>query len=194
VPDAVVIPGLMGGPWTPLLMYTGDVAESRGAAVHRLWWTEEPGPPFEPGIEAWVRGQVTPRLDTLTGTPLLIGKSLATHAASLAADRSLPAVWHTPVLTMPWVAAGLERATAPFLLVGGTADEYWDSGLARRLTPHVLEVDGADHGMYVPGPLTDSITVLAGIVTAVEEFLDAIAWPSRADADEVRPAGSSPGT
>jgi pimeloyl-ACP methyl ester carboxylesterase len=209
--DAVVIPGRTYGPSAPLPMYAGDVAESRGATVHRYWWTEEPGNPFEPGIEAWVRGQVTPLLDTLTGadvrarndrgggaqsgtgTPLLIGKSLGTNAASLAADRSLPAVWLTPVLTMPWVAAGLERATAPCLLVGGTADELWDSALARRLSPHVLEVDGADHGMYVPGPLTDSIAVLARVVTAVAEFLETIGWPGSTDAAQVRPAGSSPG-
>jgi pimeloyl-ACP methyl ester carboxylesterase len=199
MPDAVVIPGRMGGPWAPLPMYAGDVAENRGATVHRHWWTEEPGDPFEPDIEAWVHGQVTPLLDALTaqsgtGTPLLIGKSLGTNAASLAADRSLPAVWLTPVLTMPWVAAGLERATAPCLLVGGTADEFWDSALARRLSPHVFEVDGADHLMYVPGPLTDSIAALARVVTAVEEFLETIGWPSPTDADQVRPAGSSPGT
>jgi hypothetical protein len=225
--DAVVIPGRAGGPWAPLPMYAGDVAESRGATVHQHWWTEEPGELFEPAIEAWVYGQVAPLLDRLTGadvrarnergggaqsgtgadvgarsergggvqsgtgTPLLIGKSLGTMAASLAADRSLPAVWLTPVLTVPWVIAGLERATAPCLLVGGTADKLWDGALARRLTPHVFEVDGADHGMYVPGPLTDSIAVLARVVTAVEEFLDAIGWPG---ADAVRPGGSSPGT
>jgi hypothetical protein len=175
-------------------MYTGDVAAQRGATVHRHWWTEEPGQPFEPTIEAWVHGQVTPLIDTLPGPPLLIGKSLGTNAASLAADRSLPAVWLTPVLTMPWVAAGLARATAPFLLVGGTADTIWDGALARQLTPHVLEVDGADHGMYVPGPLTDSIAVMTRVVTAVEAFLDAIGWPGPTDADQVRPAGSSPGT
>jgi pimeloyl-ACP methyl ester carboxylesterase len=207
-----VIPGRMGGPRSPLPMYTGDVAAHRGATVHRHWWTEEPGEPFEPPIEAWVHGQVTPLLEQLTGaeerarnergggaqsgtgTPLLIGKSLGTNAASLAADRSLPAVWLTPVLTMPWVAAGLARATAPCLLVGGTADKLWDSALARRLSAHVLEVEDADHGMYVPGPLTDSIAVLARVVTAVEEFLDTIGWPGPADADRVRPAGSSPGT
>jgi hypothetical protein len=176
--DAVVIPGRMGGPWSPLPMYAGDVAGNRGATVHRHWWTEEPGQPFEPAIEAWVRGQVTPLLDTLDGTPLLIGKSLGTNCAGLAADRSLPAVWLTPVLTVPWVVTGLERATAPFLLIGGTGDKIWDGALARRLTPHVLEVDDADHGMYIPGPLTDSIAVLGRVVVAVEEFLDAIGWPA----------------
>jgi hypothetical protein len=175
--DAVVVPGSVGGPWAPLPMYAGDVAEGRGATVHRHRWTADHPDPFEPEVEAWVHAQVIPLLDTLTGPPLLIGKSLGTKCASLAADRSLPAVWLTPVLTVPWVAAGLKRATAPFLLVGGTADKIWDSALARRLSPHVLEVEGADHGMYVPGPLTDSIAVLGRVVTAVEEFLDAIGWP-----------------
>jgi hypothetical protein len=53
----------------------------------------------------------------------------------------------------------------------------WDSALAHRLTPHVLEVEEADHGLYVPGPLTASIEVLSRMVVAVEEFLDAIGWP-----------------
>jgi len=176
--DAVVIPGRMGGPWSPLPLYTGDVAGNRGATVHRHWWTEEPGEPFQPAIEGWVRGQVAPVLDGLDGTPLLIGKSLGTNAAALAAERSLPAVWLTPVMTVPWVADALARATAPFLLIGGTADEIWDGAQARRLTPYVLEVENADHGMYVPGPLTDSIAVLGRVVTAVDEFLAAIAWPA----------------
>jgi hypothetical protein len=34
-----------------------------------------------------------------------------------------------------------------------------------------------DHGMYVPGPLTDSIAVLGQTVTAIREFLIAIGWP-----------------
>ncbi|MEU7847240.1 hypothetical protein AB0B74_26595 [Micromonospora parva] len=40
-------------------------------------------------------------------------------------------------------------------------------------------MDDADHGMYVPGPLTGSIAVLSRVVVAVEEFLDAIGWPSQ---------------
>jgi pimeloyl-ACP methyl ester carboxylesterase len=175
--DAVVIPGRLFGPAAPLPMYAGDVAERRGATIHRHSWSQEPPNPFDPQIEGWVCGEVTPLLDKLGGCPLLIAKSMGTNAAALAADRSLPAVWLTPVLTVPWVTAALGRATAPFLLVGGTADEIWDGGLARQLSPHVLEVEGADHGMYLPGPLTDSIAVLGRTVLAVEEFLHAIDWP-----------------
>jgi hypothetical protein len=61
--------------------------------------------------------------------------------------------------------------------VGGTADAVWDSAVARRLSAHVLEIEGADHGLQVPGPLVDSIAVLGRVVTAMDEFLDAIDWP-----------------
>ncbi|MEV1155058.1 alpha/beta hydrolase [Micromonospora chokoriensis] len=176
--DAVVIPGGRFGPGAPLLMYAGDVAQQRGATVHRYSWSQE-FPKFDqPEIEGWVGAEITPLIDTIRGRPLLIGKSLGTNAAAIAAERALPAVWLTPLLTLPWVADALGLSTAPFLLVGGTADKVWDSDLARRLSPHVLEVEGADHGMYVPGPLTESIAVLSRVVVAVEEFLDSIGWPS----------------
>jgi hypothetical protein len=69
---------------------------------------------------------------------------------------------------MAQVIAGLERAPAPFLLNGGTADASWDGTIARRVTPHVVEVAGADHGMCAPGQLTDSITILSQVVTAID--------------------------
>ncbi|MFL6077448.1 MAG: hypothetical protein ACJ73S_29140 [Mycobacteriales bacterium] len=175
--DAVILPGRLYGPQAPLLMYTADVAERRGATVHRHSWREHPRLD-ESAFEDWVRGEVADLLDTVGGQPLLIGKSLGTLATSLAADRALPAIWLTPLLAHPSVVAALERATAPFLLVGGTADEAWDTAAAHRLTPHVLEVEAADHGMYVPGPLTDTLAVLTEVVTAADDFLAAISWPS----------------
>jgi hypothetical protein len=178
VADAVVIPGAMFGPAAGLLTYAAAVAERRAVAVHRYSWSQQPPDPFQPHIQDWVRDQITPLLDTVSGTPLLIAKSLGTTAAALAAERHLPAVWLTPLLTAPWVTAALTRATAPFLLVGGTADAMWDGTLARRLSPSVLEIDGADHGLFVPGPLTNSITVLGRLVTAMDDFIGAIGWPA----------------
>jgi hypothetical protein len=61
----------------------------------------------------------------------------------------------------------------------GGADKYWDGRLARSLTPHVVEVEGADHGMFVPGGLAVSAAVLGDVMTAVERFLDDVAWPPR---------------
>jgi hypothetical protein len=176
--NALVIPGGRFGPAAGLLMYAGLVADRRGATVHRHSWSQEPSGPFEPEIESWVCADVARVLDVVGDSPLLIAKSLGTNAAALAAERVLPAVWLTPVLTVPWVASAMDRATAPFLLVGGTADPMWDGALARRLSPYVLEVEGADHGMQVPGPLVDTIAVLGRVVVEMEEFLSAVGWPS----------------
>jgi hypothetical protein len=181
---ALVIPGGMYGPHAPLLMYASEAARLRAASVHPLMW----GRPHEPrrldplARGPWVLTDVVPALDRLAeerpgAAPLLIGKSLGTYASALAADRTLPAVWLTPVLDAEWVVDGLRRSTAPFLLVGGTADPMWKGDLARELTSYVLEVEGADHGMYVPGRLAACAAVLGRVATAVEDFLDAAVWP-----------------
>lgn len=180
--DAIVVPGGRFGPAAGMLMYAAATADHRGATVHRHSWSEKPPSYLEPEIESWVCDQINPLLDTVGGAPLLIAKSLGTNAAALAAERSLPAVWLTPVLTTPWIPAALSRATAPFLLVGGTADAMWASTMAHGLTPHVLEIEDADHGLFVPGPTRDSIAVLGRVVTAIDEFLDTTGWPARANA------------
>jgi len=172
-----VIPGGRFGPAAGLLMYAGLVAGRRGADVRWHSWSERPPSPDAPEVETWVGEEIGTLLDTVGGHPLLIAKSLGTNAAAVAAERRLPAVWLTPILTVPWIPAALGRATAPFLLVGGTADEDWDGAMARQLSPHVFEVAGADHGLQVPGPLVDSIAVLGRVVAAMEGFLDAIEWP-----------------
>jgi hypothetical protein len=51
--------------------------------VHRYSWSQEPPKPFEPEVEAWVQDEVSPLLDAIGGTPLLIAKSLGTNAAGL---------------------------------------------------------------------------------------------------------------
>ncbi|WP_202806716.1 alpha/beta hydrolase [Kribbella catacumbae] len=195
--EAVILPGGMFGPFAPLLMFSADAAERRGARLTPVWWDEPDRPmtltPEERG--PWVVGQLERAAPSLRSAEaaveakaeagagpagegtLIVAKSLGTHAAVVAAELALPAVWLTPVLTSEWVVDGLRRATAPFLLVGGTADSLWDSGLARELTPYVMEVEGADHGMYVPGRLAASTAVLGQVATAVEDFLDEAVWP-----------------
>lgn len=172
--NAVIIPGGMYGPQAGLLAYAGEAAARRGANLELISWTPPKGRPL---VErhSWVYEQVTSVVEKLA-TPLLIGKSLGSYGAAVAADRGLPGIWLTPLLTMPACVEPLRRATRPFLLVGGTADDFWDGALARELTPHVLEVTGADHGMKVPGPLHRSAEVLGQVATTMEAFLDSVVW------------------
>jgi len=179
---ALVVPGRMLGPHQPLLYYAAAAARSRQATVERLdWQPAQALGPTTPAdeVQAWVLGQVGRALDRLGGQPLLVAKSLGTHAAPLAADRGLPAVWLTPLLHEELVVEALRRARAPFLLVGGTADTpAWDGELARSLTPYVCEVPEADHGMHVPGPVAATAAVHGQVGTAVERFLDEVLWPA----------------
>jgi hypothetical protein len=176
----VIAPGAWYGKEAPLLKFAGLAAERRGAVVRAAEWDLGAD-----GAGAMVAARVSAVVDGLVHAgvpgPVIVGKSLGSRAAQVAADRQLPAVWLTPLLAEPpdagFVLAALNRATAPFLLVGGTADPCWDGGIARSLTPHVAEVAGADHGMLVPGPLAASAAVLGEVTTAVERFLDDVAWP-----------------
>lgn len=175
----MVAPGQGYGTDGPLLMYAALAVERRGGLARRITWVV---PEFASAGEerAWVISQVSAAVDALqatTGAPMVIGKSLGSLAAPLAASRGLPAVWLTPVLTDEPTLTALRQGTAPCLLVGGTADPVWDGRLARSVTPHVLEVEGADHGMFVPGRLAASAAVLGRVATAVEDFLDDHVWP-----------------
>ena len=127
-----------------------------------------------------VASQVESAVDEVTAAtgaaPVVIGKSLGSLAAPLVAERGLAAVWFTPLLTDEPTVAALRRATGPCLLVGGTADQFWDGQAARSLPAEVVEVDGADHGMFVPARLAASAAVLGQVITAVEDFLDHIVW------------------
>ena len=161
-------------------MFATDAAIARGAEPKLLWWQDLDTLRAVPANEigAHIAAQIAPHVAGRDpANTLLVAKSLGTHGATVAADNYLPAVWLTPLLTSDWVIDGLRRSTAPFLLVGGTADSFWDSALAHELSPHVLEIDGADHGMYVPGRLAASAAVLGEVATAVEDFLDQVVWP-----------------
>lgn len=177
----VLIPGARLGPHQPLLSYTWLAGRDRGAeAYHVEWPADRPSFADSAAAARWVIGQIAAVLAAFpVRRPVLVGKSLGTYAAALAAERGLPGIWHTPLLSDPQCVAALRRGRAPYLLIGGTADALWDGELARTLTPHVVEVPGADHGMVVVGePLARSAAVLGRVVTAIEDFLDQRVWPT----------------
>ncbi len=175
---AVLAPGGVSTVDIPLLMYSGLAVRRRGGHVHGIAWNS---PVDWPNRHSFVATRVAAALEEVeaaagASSPVLFGKSLGTLAAPLAADRGLAAVWFTPLLTDEPTVAGLRRASAPVLLAGGTADSWWDGAVARSITPHVVEVEGADHSMTVPGPLSASATVLGQVMDVVEAFLDDVVW------------------
>jgi hypothetical protein len=177
--SAILAPGANYGADGPLLMYAGLAVQRRGGRTRPIAWSLPRSSDFSQ-LREQVASQVESAIDEMTsaaGTaPVVIGKSLGSLAAPLVADRGLAAVWFTPLLTDEPTVAALRRATGPCLLVGGTADKFWDGHTARSLTPDVVEIDDAEHRMFVPGPLAASAAALGQIITAVEDFLDHRVW------------------
>jgi hypothetical protein len=128
--------------------------------------------------DAWARERAELALGRVAQaeTVLVLAKSLSTRAASVAAERGLPAVWLTPLLPVPEIAAALRARTAPALLVGGTNDESWDGEFARELSDDVLELEGADHGLApANGDPRGTLANHARVVDRVLEFVERIA-------------------
>jgi hypothetical protein len=105
-----------------------------------------------------------------------MGKSLGT----LAVCSGIPAIGYvlfTPLLTNDDVVSGVQHAVhedVPVLLVGGTADDLWSGSTAQRVGCDVVEIEGADHGMAIPGDAAGTAQVHAEVALAVDRFLRAV--------------------
>jgi hypothetical protein len=171
----VVLPGMQYSTQAPLLWFAREVAAARGwSALEVLDALPDGAEPF-----GWARDRARRALDRAAETAdevVVVGKSLASGAAGIVADRGLPAVWLTPLLNERRVADDLSRAPRPALLVGGSADEAWapdalaDSGLLQ-----VVQLDGLDHSLQRPGDPRASLDALRAVAERIDRFLGELA-------------------
>jgi hypothetical protein len=166
---AVVLPGVAYFSQAPLLWFAREAAQARGWSVVEL--TERAPRSEEPF--AWMRDRAARALDAAGArTVAVIGKSLASAAAPLVAERGVPAVWLTPLLNRPEVVGALEAAAAPVLLVGSPADPTWGDGtVPDGGSLDVLALPGLDHSLQVAGDPLASLDVLRRVTERVREFL-----------------------
>jgi hypothetical protein len=111
----------------------------------------------------------------------LIGKSIGTRAMGyLLTHHSLPervnAIWLTPLLNDPELRKQMIRFEQPSLDVIGTADSHFDQEFLDELRGtngcETVVVEGADHGLDIPGDVSASVRAMAGIVGRIQQFLD----------------------
>jgi hypothetical protein len=167
----VLLPGVRYFSQAPLLWFAREAAQAAGWSVLEL---SERAPddrePFD-----WMRERAASALAAAEAEAervAVIGKSLGSAAAPLAAERGLPAVWLTPLLIRPDVVGALEATGAPTLLVGSSADSTWADG--ERPTNDALEIvelEGLDHSLQVPGDPERSLDVLRDVTQRVQAFL-----------------------
>ncbi|GAA2386723.1 hypothetical protein Cme02nite_67890 [Catellatospora methionotrophica] len=144
---AIILPGGGYTPARPLLHLARVVLAHHGWSVQELWWT----PPDTGDLDeraTWVVGQAVAAVEAESAKRvMLVGKSLGSLAAPVAAERGLPAIWFTPLLFHPTVVDALGATEAPTQLIGGGGDHSWDPRLADDLGLPCLELPGADHAL-----------------------------------------------
>jgi hypothetical protein len=172
----VLLPGAAYSAQAPLLWFARRAAMDAGRNVVAVVDT------FDRAADpvAWVEERVEAALAHVRGRdplPVVIGKSLTSLAATVAARDGLPAVWLTPLIAAgheltPLVVAGLRDGAAPRLLIGGTADPSWDGEVARSFaSAEILELEGADHGLEV-ADIATSAANLGTVADTIRRFLD----------------------
>jgi hypothetical protein len=172
---AVILPGRGYPPAAPGCAYAGYVLRAAGWRVRDVWWD----PPANysmsvAGEVAWVGDQLASATAGAEGPVFVVGKSLGTYAARLAAERAYPAIWLTPVLTLAEVVDRIRANPSRQLVVGGTADQLWDSDVAASLAASgcdVLQLDGIGHGLIDPSDAVRSAEVLVEITRAMARFV-----------------------
>jgi hypothetical protein len=170
-PVATILPGRGYGPQAPLLHYTRFLLRHRGWAVRTVRWERVPDlDPSDAGAVAAVADEVL--ADAVANRDIVIGKSLGSLALSVAAERGLSGVWYTPLLAVEAVRRGAARAGRSALLIGGTADPYWDGAAATATGATVFEVSGVDHSLERPGDLDATLAALTAVLARVTEHLD----------------------
>ena len=168
----VLLPGARYLSQAPLLWFTREAAQARGWSVCEL---DERAPaerdPFE-----WMPARAKQLLDDTDARRVcVVGKSLGSVAAPLTADRGLPAVWLTPLLTRREVADALARSEAPALAIGSPDDPTWGGGtVPDNPALETLELPGLDHSLQVSGDPSASLDVLGRVVERVGAFLAAL--------------------
>lgn len=107
----------------------------------------------------------------------LIGKSLGTLAMSHLltleelTEVEMRLVWLTPLLHREIVREQIRRHEARSLVIIGTSDPVYAVARLDEIEAPTLAVEGAEHGMDIPGDVPGSIDAMRRVAFALQQFL-----------------------
>jgi hypothetical protein len=166
----VLLPGVRYFSQAPLLWFAREAAGAAGWSALEL----SERAPADADPFAWMSERAERVLAATDASHIVVvGKSLGSVAAPLAAERGLPAVWLTPLLGRPEVVGALNAARAPALLIGSKADATWADGeLPANDVLEIVELEGLDHSLQVEADPLASLEVLRNVTERVAGFLE----------------------
>lgn len=164
-PVALVLPGRRYTPDHPLLWFAAAVARDLGWQVESVSW----GSVAVTDDDVLAIGRAA--IERLPQGSVVIAKSLGTVLIPDAAAAGVPGIWLTPLFDRAALHDAV-ASTTPMLLVGGLADESWDSAAAHASGHEVVELPGGDHLLEVEGDAVASTHFLAILTEHMHAFLE----------------------
>ena len=168
---AVLLPGQNYPATMPLLTFAGRAVLERGWRVRAVSWNAP-----DLGVKAkidWVGTQLQEAVGEFDGRVLVVAKSLGTCSADYATRHGYDAIWLTPLLHLPDVVEAMTRHSGRQLLIGGTQDPAWDLKAARMTGGDVVQIEGADHGMFVQDAVRTA-ELHVDVTRAIDQWLQAL--------------------
>lgn len=164
---ALILPGERYTVDQPLLSWAAMMLEQCGWQVNAVRW-DMSGLDREPGVFITAAAEKLAEEAPAAERTLVVGKSLASHAAGWAAARGYPSVWLTPLLAESAIRDAIVNSTNPTLAIGGSGDPWW-----RPVPPRdgleVFEIENANHALRLPD-WRASTRVLADVTDRIERF------------------------
>lgn len=187
---AVLLPGMGYTCDMPLFYYAESLLLHTGADVLRVEYAYNRRPGFRelPQDEQrrWLLADATAGFRAALGQRpyrevTLIGKSLGTlamgHLLAEFPGRGVRAVWLTPLLREDGLREQMRLHGGPALLATGTADPFYEPLSLDEVREaiegegQVVLIEGADHGLDIPGDPIASVKAVEQVVAALQAFL-----------------------
>ena len=186
---ALLLPGIGYTADMPLLHYSGHLLLQHAVELLVVDYAYSQNPVFhaatQPEREQWLLEDVTGAWDAAVtqhqyGRFTLIGKSLGTLAMGqlLLAKPELSSaatIWLTPLLGEHRLVEVMRRHRGPSLIAIGTADDAYVAEALTRIQAETdagtILIEGADHGLEVPGDALGSVRMLERVMRRVDQFL-----------------------
>lgn len=183
----IVLPGYRYSPEMAPLYYAGRILLDQGAdllrieyAYYRTNFRKQPQSEQDKWLSSDVAAACKAAFSRRSYEKItLIGKSMGTIAmGQLLGDprfQSAACVWLTPLLTLERLCSRIEQIHPPSLFIIGSADQFYKPDILEHLGQVTggpsLVLEGANHGLEIPGDIPKSLSALSLIVQALQEFL-----------------------
>jgi hypothetical protein len=183
----IVLPGYRHSADRSDLYYAAHILTDRGADVLRVEYAYPRTNMMQlPDAEqdAWIAADARAACNkALAERPYekitLIGKSLGTLGMGhLLADerlRGAQCVWSTPLLGVPWLVERIREVKPRSMFIVGTADGHYKPDVLKQLVEatggRATIIEGANHGLEIPGDIDRSLRAVEQIVHELQAFL-----------------------